>query len=156
MDFQISALDEHHFKHLVGATDEELAASGARRVVDDSNPGYPCRVSLRDARVGEPLILTNFVHLTAPGPYRASHAVFFIEGETRTQPDVNSVPPLFRQRLLSVRAFNTEQFMIGADVAPGSQLEACIENLSKLGGVDFLHIHNAKPGCYAAKVDFIR
>jgi len=35
----------------------EIGARGARRVIADSTPGYPCRVSLADAAVGDELLL---------------------------------------------------------------------------------------------------
>ncbi|MBI2969110.1 MAG: DUF1203 domain-containing protein, partial [Gammaproteobacteria bacterium] len=45
-DFRIVALARERFAHLFPMTDRELAAQGARRLLVDENPGYPCRVSL--------------------------------------------------------------------------------------------------------------
>ncbi len=39
--------------------DAELEAAGARRMVADAKPGFPCRVSLEDAEPGERLVLVN-------------------------------------------------------------------------------------------------
>jgi hypothetical protein len=43
--------------------------------------------------------------------------------------------------------------MVGADVVDGELLEFAITRLLADPAVDYLHLHNAKPGCYAARVD---
>ncbi|MEL6862592.1 MAG: DUF1203 domain-containing protein [Pseudomonadota bacterium] len=156
MDFQIRALPRDAFAHLFGASPEQLQAAGAERVVVDHSPGYPCRVSLRDAEPGETVLLLNYEHVSEASPYRASHAIFVIEDVDEAAPNLNEIPEVLRQRLLSVRAFDRAHHMIAADVCEGTDLEATIHALSEIEGVDYLHVHNAKPGCFAAKVDVLR
>jgi hypothetical protein len=43
--------------------------------------------------------------------------------------------------------------MVDADVVEGEQLESLIEHMLASDLTAYLHIHNAKPGCYAARVD---
>jgi hypothetical protein len=43
--------------------------------------------------------------------------------------------------------------MIDADVIDGEHLESLIERMLENKSTDTLHIHNAKPGCYAALVE---
>ncbi len=69
MSFQIFALERERFSRLLSATDSDLAASGARWVVVDGKPGYPCRVSLEDAEVGERALLIPFTHHDVDSPY---------------------------------------------------------------------------------------
>lgn len=152
MDFQIHALPINAFSHLFGLTDDALAKHRARRIHADSSPGYPCRISLRDAEIDEPLILVNFTHHDHDTPYRSSHAVFVIENAAPAHPGINQVPDVLRQRLLSVRGFNTDQDMIDADVVEGMHLEGAIQTLFNNPGIAFIHVHNAKQGCYAARV----
>ena len=76
MSFRISALPTARFKPLFALSDEELAARGARRRIVDKCPGFPCRVSLVDAQVGEVVLLTNYEHQSASSPYRASPCDF--------------------------------------------------------------------------------
>lgn len=46
MSFRIKGLPAEHFSHLFALPDEELAKRQAvRRIADDRQPGYPCRVS---------------------------------------------------------------------------------------------------------------
>lgn len=68
MPFQIHALPKAPFETLFELSDQALKAQGACRVTADSNPGFPCRVSLQDAEPGETLILTNYRHLNGPTP----------------------------------------------------------------------------------------
>ena len=80
MDFQVSALDVQQFRHLFALSDEELADRGMHRMRVTDKPGFPCRISLRDAEVGDTVLLLNYEHLNAATPYRASHAIFVGEG----------------------------------------------------------------------------
>ncbi len=152
MGFQISALNIDHFSHLFGQDEEALAGQGIQRMIVDSDPGYPCRVSLQDAQVGENVLLMNFEHQAMPTPYRSSHAIFVREQATQAVPDKNEVPKMFRHRLLSVRAFDRSGMMIDANVIDGERLESLIQELLENKSAEFFHIHNAKPGCYAALV----
>ena len=153
MDFQFSALSVDQFSHLFGQNEEALAKQGAERVIADGKPGYPCRVSLQDAEIGEKVLLLNFEHQPAPTPYRSSHAIYVREGANQATPGRNEVPEMFRHRLLSVRAFDASERIIDADVVDGERLESLIERMLENESTDYLHIHNAKLGCYAAKVE---
>jgi hypothetical protein len=152
MSFQISGLDVKQFTHLFGQGAEELAAQGVQRKVVDSNPGVPCRVSLQDVEVGENVLLMNFEHQAMPTPFRASHAIFVQEWASTAIVEKNEVPDMFRSRLLSVRAFDLSGMMIDADVIEGAHLESLIERLLANESVEYLHLHNARLGCYAGLV----
>lgn len=152
MGFQISALKVDQFSHLFGQDDETLAKSDVQRVVADKCPGYPCRVSLQDAEIGESVLLLNYEHQAAASPYRSSHAIFIRQWANQARPGENEIPELLRIRLLSVRAFDAFGMMLEADVIEGQQLKALIERLFSNDSADYLHIHNAKAGCYAALV----
>ena len=152
MDFKIFALDINKFSHLFGHDRDALARQGVQRLLVDKNPGFPCRVSLRDAEVGEKVLLMNYEHQPMPTPFRSSHAIFVRESATQAMPDRNEVPEMFRHRLLSVRAFDSSGMMVNADVIDGARLETLIDCLLANKLADYLHIHNAKLGCYAARV----
>ena len=83
-DFRISGLPAEPFQSYFAMTDAELAAHGASRVVaTEADLGLmpPCRVSLRDAEVGERSILLHYAHHTAEtSPYRASGPIYVREG----------------------------------------------------------------------------
>src|ERR1700722_8270347 len=146
MSFRISALPTARFKPLFALSNEELATRGAMRRIVDKCPGFPCRVSLVDAQVGEVVLLTNYEHQTASSPYRASHAIFVRENAREARPQVDEVPQVLRSRLLSVRGFDEKGMMIDADVVDGRAIEPSIERLLANGTISYLHLHNAKPG----------
>ena len=155
MNFQISGLPLAEFRPLFALTDAELAERGIVRRVADANPGFPCRVSLADAQIGERLLLLNYEHLAVASPYRSRHAIFVRENASEARPAVNEIPAVLSRRLLSVRAYDQAGMMLAADVVPGSELESAIAAMFGDPAVTYLHVHNAKPGCFAARVDRI-
>ena len=153
MDFRIFALDVDKFSHLFGLDDDALLEQGVQRMIVDNKPGYPCRVSLQDAEVGETVLLMNYEHQAASTPYRSRHAIFVREWADQAVPARNEVPEMLRLRLLSVRAFDEAGMMVEADVVEGEHLETMIERMLANDSSDYLHIHNARLGCYAARVE---
>jgi hypothetical protein len=153
MSFRISGLPLEHFAPLFTLTDAELAAQGAqRRIADDRNPGFPCRISLTDSRKGDELLLVNYEHHPVDSPYRMRFAIFVRKGEERYDA-VDRVPDQLRVRTLAARAFDAEAMLIGWDLADGYEIEAAIERLFADPRAAYLHLHFAAPGCYAARVD---
>lgn len=150
MTFQIHPLDPAPFAPLFALGDAELAAKHARRVTATSNPGFPCRVSLADAAVGETLILVNHQHLPGDTPFRASHAVFIREGAQPAQPAPGELPEALRRRLLSLRAFDAQSMMIDADVAEGEAAGARLAAWFARPDTAFVHLHTARQGCFLA------
>lgn len=152
MSFQIHSLPYARFASLFELSDSELAAAGARRMVADSKPGFPCRVSLKDAEPGETVLLLNFEHQLAVSAYRSSHAIFVREHAEQAFPAVSEVPEVLASRLISIRAFDDAHDMVNADVIEGTELGEAIMGMLRDRKVAYLHLHNAKPGCYAARV----
>lgn len=153
MSFRISALPVEPFAPLFSMNDAQLREHRAVRRTVDASPGYPCRVSLVDAAIGESVILVHFEHQPADTPYRASHAIFVRESAVQARPEAGEIPEVLRRRLLSVRAFDAADMLLAADVVDGRELESAIERLFSDTRAHYLHLHNAKPGCYAARVD---
>ena len=152
MSFRITGLPADSFAPLFTLSDAELATRGVRRQIADAKPGYPCRVSLTDAEPGQAVILVHFEHHAVASPFRASHAIYVRDGET-TYDAIDEVPVQLRTRLLSVRGFDAAGMMTGADVVDGPALEAAIAQLLGDPRARYLHVHFAKPGCYAARVE---
>lgn len=152
MHFRLSGLPAEPFAELFSMSDEALAQRQAMRVVADQPHGYPCRISLTDAEPGQPLILLNYEHQPANSPFRSTHAIYIREGEEQYD-RIDEVPDQLRRRLLSVRGFDEHGMLRDADVAQGTALEPLIERLFANEAVAYLHVHIARPGCYAARVD---
>jgi len=153
MSFRITGLPAERFAHLFALSDKELAAQGAvRRIADGRMPGYPCRVSLTDSHEGDELILVNHEHHGVDSPYRMRFAIYVREGDTRYDA-IDQVPEQLRRRMLSVRGFDADGMMTEADLVDGPELEAAIERFFADARTQYLHLHFAKPGCYAARVE---
>ena len=153
MSFQIHALQRAPFAALFALSDDELRARNIRSVVADERPVYPCRVSLRDAAAGERLLLLPYDHHPVETPYRASGPVYVREAATQARPAAGEVPALLRTRLLSLRGYDPRGMMVWAEVLPGSEVETAIEALFAIERFAYIHIHYAKPGCYACRVE---
>jgi hypothetical protein len=150
MSFQIKGLPAAIFAPLFNLTDAELADHQAVRVTADRHPGFPCRVSLCDAQAGETLLLVNYEHLPVATPYRSRHAIYVRENAAEARLEVDEIPEVLRTRLLSLRSFDSAGMMIDADVMQGRDLAAAIERMFESHQAQYLHVHNAKPGCFAA------
>ena len=153
MTFRIKGLSPAPFRHLFGLGDEELARHNARRVVAETKPGFPDRISLSDAEPGESVLLVHYQHQPAATPYRASHAVYVREGAETVYDRVDEVPAMLASRLISLRAFDADGMMIDADVTEGAALAPLIERLLANDAAAYLHAHFAKRGCYAARIE---
>lgn len=153
MAYRITGLSAEPFQPLYGLSDAELALRGIIRYQVTATPGFPDRIEMRDAAVGETVLLLNHVCQPAPTPYRASHAIFVREGALTPYDRVDAVPQVMRSRLLSVRAYDTSGMMQDADVVEGGDLESLIGRFFSRADVDYLHVHNAKRGCYSGRID---
>lgn len=154
MEFAISGLDPDPFRALYGLPDADLARRGAIRMRVDESPGFPDRIGMRDADVGETVLLVNHVSLDLPTPYRASHAIFVREGaDRRWQGGPGEVPEVMRRRLLSLRGFGADGMLRAADVVDGIAVEALIARLFTDPAIAYIHAHNARQGCYSGRID---
>jgi hypothetical protein len=140
MAFQITALDHRSFARLFELSDGDLAVNMAARQTATAKPGFPCRVSLADAEVGEELILVNYEHQPSNSPHRAAHAIFVRKGVEQAQPAVDEVPELFRGRLLSLRAFSDQGIIVAADLADGNDLGPALDRLLANPTVAYAHM----------------
>jgi Protein of unknown function (DUF1203) len=153
MSFRISGLPVEKFNHLFGLSDGQLAREGVIRYRADTKPGFPDRIELRDADVGESLLLVNYEHQSADTPYRARHAIFVLEGARATYDRIGEIPSAFRSRTLSLRAYDSNHMMIDAELCAGQDAESAIARLFTAPDAAYLHAHYAKPGCFAARID---
>src|SRR5579863_664571 len=127
MSFRITGLPAEKFASLFSLSDTELAERGAvRRIADDRQPGYPCRVSLTDSQPGDALILVNYEHHPVASPYRMRFAIYVRRGES-TFDAVDEVPEQLSSRTLAVRGFDAGAMMVGWELVDGRELAAAIE-----------------------------
>ena len=151
--FVVRGISAEPWADLFGLSDDALAARGAVRMRADAKPGFPCRVTLRDAEVGDTLLLVSYEHQPADTPYRSRHAIFVSEGAAEPAIFVDEVPKSLTSRLISLRSFDGGGMMIDADCLDGSGLAEAIARMFADERAAYLHGHNAKRGCFAARID---
>jgi hypothetical protein len=153
MVYRIEGLSEDVFSALSAMSDEDLAGRKARRVVADTDRGFPCRVTLEDARKGESLILLHYTSHDVATPYRTSYAIYVREGAAAPTPFVDCLPPVFEGRTLSLRGFARDGNIVEARLAQPGETDGTIRALFADPAIAYIHAHNAAYGCFAARID---
>lgn len=92
-------------------------------------------------------------------PYRQPGPIFMHTEPSCTAVQIKTgdqLPEQQRRRMLNVRAFDAQHMMIDVDIIDGKNLLDRAEQFFKQQGneyVEYLHVHNAKPGCFAVRID---
>ena len=152
-NFQIKALPEETFAALFSLDDADLQQMGAVRMTADKQPGFPCRVSLQDAVPGEEVLLLPYQHHSTRSPYQSSGPVYIRRIAKAAAPGINEIPFMLQHRLLSLRAYDSNGMMKNALVTEGNKLAETLHNLFEAAQIAYIHIHNAKAGCYNCLVE---
>lgn len=151
--FQVVGIDHGQFQMLFDLTNEELKEFSAQRYFATETPGYPCRISLDDAGVGEELLLLPYVHQPAASPYRASGPIFVRRGAQQRSAAIGTLPSYITSRVMSVRAYDAAHMIIAASVCEGATTATEILAHFSQKEVAYIHLHNAKRGCFSALVN---
>lgn len=152
-NFQLVGLSNQAFARLFDLSDEELRALGIKRRVADESPGFPCRISLQEAAIGEELLLLPHVHHDVDSPYRASGPIFIRRGAQQAVLPPGEVPEVVTRRLMSARAYDNQHLMLSADVCEGVHAAATLQRLLADDRVAYIQLHNARQGCFSCQVN---
>ena len=127
--FRVSGISAEVLDEFRQLSDDELRKRNVFRYIADQKPGYPCRVSLVDAEIGESLLLLNFGHLTSSTPYRSIGPIFVRESARETYVGIDEIPEVLRARgrLLSVRAYDSNDMLAGAVVIGTAEIDQSIQ-----------------------------
>ena len=147
--FRLVGLDHAQFAPLFEQSDAELRAQGIVRTRAITRPGYPCRISLDDASIGEEVLLLSYWHHRVNSPYASRGPIYIRKGVTQAVLSPGEVPDYVASRLISLRAYDDENMMVAAAVCPGAEVAAPISRLLDNPDVAYLHLHNAAQGCFS-------
>jgi hypothetical protein len=132
----------------------ETGAPDHAVLIADSPNGYPCRHCLRWAQPGEQMILFPFAAIPPGHPYSESGPVFVHAEPCERYAATDQYPKAFRQNRV-VRAYNSKQDMIDAEVANGAEPEAVVEKFLQKPEVEFVHVRSLSHGCYTMQIERI-
>ncbi len=153
MSYRFKGLPRAPFEVLFALDDAVLAERAISRVIADEKPGFPCRVSLADAEVGERVLLLAYPHQPAHSPFKASGPIFVRENARDTFDRVDELPEVLKNRPLSLRAYDADGMMVDADITEGNGVEPLIAKLLGRADADYLHVHFARRGCFSCRVE---
>jgi hypothetical protein len=153
MTYRITGLDPAPFKPLFDADEAELAGKLASRVTATSDKGFPCRVSLQDALVGEELVLVHHVSNDVERPFRMAHAIYVRKHAEQAAPLHDRLPEMLDRRLLGLRAFDADGMMFTAALARPGEADPALRELFADPRTSYIHAHNASYGCFLAAIE---
>ena len=152
MTYMINGLSPDAFAPLFAMDEGQLAAINARRVTATADRGFPCRISLADAKAGEELSLLHHISHDVATPYRSAYAIYVRPGvEAASYRD--ATPPVFEGRPLALRAFDADGMLRTARLAGPGEADDAIRDLFADGGIHYIDAHNAAHGCFAARIE---
>jgi len=153
MSFIVTGLPVEPFQPLFGLDDDALAARGVIRRTVGAGDRCPCRITLEDAPLGQSVLLLTYEHQSADSPYRSSYAIYVSEGAAASRRLEDELPGVFRGRPLALRAFDEGGLLVGAEITDFDGVRGAIERRFADPQAAYLHVHNAVPGCYSARID---
>lgn len=152
MTYLIHGLCPDRFAPLFAMDDADLAARNARRITATADRGFPCRISLEDARMGEELILLHHVSHDVATPYRSAYAIYVRPGVTAASYR-DELPPVFEGRSLALRAFDKGGMLQTARLVGPGEVDGAIGDLFADATTHYIDAHNAAYGCFAARIE---
>lgn len=153
MSYRITGLDREQFAGLFEMDDAALAEQGAVRLTAAADKGWPCRISLEDAKAGEELILINYLSHDVTTPYRSAYAIYLRPKAEEAAEYVDETPPVFEGRPMAFRAFDNDGMLRSAALASPGHADTKIRELFASDEIAYIHAHNAAYGCFSAKVE---
>jgi Protein of unknown function (DUF1203) len=118
----------------------------------ESDP-VPCRHCLRITATGEPVILFAHRPFDFSGPYAEIGPVFVHARACERYSDTDIFPEDFRERVLTMRAYNATGRIEAAELSAPGRPEESIARLFANERVRFIHVRNPAWGCYDFRVD---
>lgn len=148
INFKFYSLDKKQFDEFFEMSKNELDKLNIRKIIVEEKPGYPCRVSLQDAEIGEEVLLMSYNHIINKSLFDSKGPIFIRKNAQNKEFKVNEIPLMFNHRILSLRGYDIDYMMIYAATIKGSVLKETINTAFENEKVNFIHIHNSSPGCY--------
>ena len=152
INFKISAI-ANIYSPLFKLTTEELGEMNMVKMLVDAKPGFPCRVTLEDAEIGEEVLLLPFEYHKTTSPYKASGPIFIRKNAVKADLAVNEIPAMLLKRQQTLRVYDTNGMMIAAKSPSADEIRKEIEVAFSSQSASYIQILNTNPGCYNCQVN---
>ncbi|MFT3692053.1 MAG: DUF1203 domain-containing protein [Kofleriaceae bacterium] len=146
--WNLRGIDPEPFDSLFELSDEELSARGIVRETATSSIGFPDRVSMSDADIGDELLLVHYDHHVTRSPYRGGGAVYVKRGAVRSVLPAREIPLYVSRRPMSVRAYDRHGMMVEGIFCDGVDAKVHLDSLFARETIEYVHLHNARRGCF--------
>ena len=134
-------------------TGEPAPAPTTTLVIADAPDAYPCRRCMTDALPGERLLLLEYDPFHVRSPYTGHGPIFVHADACEPFRHQGGIPAQLQRRLLAVRAYDENAMMRACGVVEGEDLDAALTGLLDDSDAAYVHVHYAKAGCFACRVD---
>ncbi|MGI8482111.1 MAG: DUF1203 domain-containing protein [Chthoniobacterales bacterium] len=128
-----------------GQSDHALVAA-------DSSSGYSCRHCLRFAQAGEHMILFPYAPLALGRPYSESGPIYVHAEKCERYTATSEFPAALRKSRV-MRAYDSQENMVDAEVVNGNEPEAIIDALFRNPKVAFLQARSVSHGCFTMRIE---
>lgn len=149
VSFSISAIPTDVVARIRTSLVDDFGNQLVARPVDSA----PCRHCLRITEPGEQLIVFAYQPFSGAGPYAEVGPVFVHAAACEAYAQRGTFPEDFRQRILTMRGYNTEGTIETAELSEAGNPEGTIERLFSNKRVQFIHVRNPAWGCYDFRID---
>src|SRR5438132_9052288 len=86
----------------------------------------PCRVCLKEAEIGDELLLFSYSPFERPVPYRNVGPIFAHANGCEPYAPAGGIPELMRRRLLALRGYDANDRMVECDLVEGKVIESMV------------------------------
>ena len=126
-----------------------------RRVAATADGGFPCRHCLRLGQPGESMLLGSYDLPEPRGIYWTPSPIFLHAEPCPRFVAEDSVAPVIRTRLVSVRAYDADEMCLYdlGEVCDGTAVEAPLLRALEDPRTGFVNVHTARPGCLLCRVE---
>jgi hypothetical protein len=150
-DFRIDAIGSEYLDRIRASGVDDFGNSVVTLVNESAN-GTPLRCCLREAEVGEEVVLIAYQPAQLGGPYKEVGPVFIHAKRCDGYEAPGSYPEGFRHRQLLFRAYDITGTQVDNKIANGNDAEVAISDLFAMSHVADVHARNVLAGCFMFKV----
>jgi hypothetical protein len=122
-------------------------------ITTDAPRSNPCRHCLRLTDPGERLIVFAYRPFETSGPYAEVGPIFIHAGACDPYSEASGIPLDFRERPLTLRAYDARGNIHCAEVAGAGAAEEVLERFFADPAVAFVHARNPAWGCFDFRLD---